>query len=834
MSTIFSDNFNRADSATVDATNWNEVGPTDWNLASNAVTTGGGGTFFLILTDAAMTNLVDSRVSCRRVSSVGTFDGGPCARSTNDGATMYFLDAVGTNSVTIWRSNSGSDTQIGASASPTLDDNDVYTLEVTGSGATVTLKAYVNATLVLTVTDTDAARITAAGKMGIALFSHAVMDDFLGEDFVQPAEQKSFRFRNDDGSETSATWVDTENTDVSFTQDTNLRLRVLLDTSGAVGAAQYQLEYKKSGETNYEKVITDSSQVVSTISATGAGSFTVPADVYSIDVEGWGGGGAGGRRTSNGGAGGGAGGMYCKQTVTVTPGQIIGYVVGAGATQAATPGAGADTTWNATDLVAKGGPSVASNTATGATAVATTSGTGSTKHKGGDGGLGVTSTNGGGGGSSGGSGADGNSGVAAAAGTAPTGGGAGGAGRAATQGTGTAGSVPGGAGGGALRTAANQNGGSGANGQLKLTYTPVPRVKIAASANIAASAATATTAQLTAPSGKSGNFTAGKISDDTNPLPSITVASAFYTELEWCVQIIGANTTSGDVYLFRVTIAGTAIQTYTNIAQVTIGTSGQTISPGGVTSSEAFGAATLSDVASIAPSGIVSAETFGTATLTPGAVSISPGGIVSAEAFGTAMLSDVASIAPSAIASLEAFGSPTLTPGGVTISPSAIASSETFGEPTLSTVGTLLPSAIDSAETFGAATLTPGGVTISPSAVDSLEAFGDSVFSQLAIIIPSAIDSAEAFEEPALTSLADIFPSAIASLEAFGTLHFQFNQTINPFAIDSRESFGNLKIIFEGEIVITGMFGSVGFFGIVGKNKLFGAQGIFDAQGFNS
>ena len=59
-----------------------------------------------------------------------------------------------------------------------------------------------------------------------------------------------------------------------------------------------------------------------------------------------------------------------------------------------------------------------------------------------------------------------------------------------------------------------------------------PKFSLTNSANIYANAATNTTGQLTAPANKtSNNFQAGKISDDTNPLPSLDLGANAYTEL---------------------------------------------------------------------------------------------------------------------------------------------------------------------------------------------------------------------------------------------------------------------------------------------------------------
>ncbi len=189
------------------------------------------------------------------------------------------------------------------------------------------------------------------------------------------------------------------------------------------------------------------------ITTTGAGSFTVPCGVTSLTVECWGGGGAGGGTTSNPGAGGGGGGgAYVINTITVTPGQVINYTVGAGgATGTGNGGNGGNTTFST--LTANGGSGGLSFANGG------TGGTGGT-------GSGGTVTNGGNGT---------NSTATPLSGTGGTGGtgGAGGAGFTGNA-NGNAGAAPGGGGGGACKNASsggNRDGGAGARGQIRLTWT---------------------------------------------------------------------------------------------------------------------------------------------------------------------------------------------------------------------------------------------------------------------------------------------------------------------------------------------------------------------------
>ena len=214
------------------------------------------------------------------------------------------------------------------------------------------------------------------------------------------------------------------------------------------------------------------------IVGSGAGSWTVPANVTSITFDLWGGGGAGAGTVNNsaGGLAGGAGGTHVLSTITVTPGQVIYYTVGAsiaGTTGTVSNGndswvnksANSAPTLSTNGVLAKGGQS----------ATLTTQGTGSTTgcigttpYRGGSGRVGgVTS---GGGGSGAGTSLNGVDATGTAGATAPAGGGNGGNGH-ASGGNGSAGTTPGGGGGGAfVNNTTDRSGGAGAAGRLTLTY----------------------------------------------------------------------------------------------------------------------------------------------------------------------------------------------------------------------------------------------------------------------------------------------------------------------------------------------------------------------------
>ncbi|MDN7351752.1 glycine-rich domain-containing protein [Acetobacter senegalensis] len=62
-----------------------------------------------------------------------------------------------------------------------------------------------------------------------------------------------------------------------------------------------------------------------------SGTFTVPADVFSVEYELWGAGGAAGGSVGSGGAGAGGGaGAYVRGKLSVTPGQEISVIIGKG------------------------------------------------------------------------------------------------------------------------------------------------------------------------------------------------------------------------------------------------------------------------------------------------------------------------------------------------------------------------------------------------------------------------------------------------------------------------------------------------------------------------
>jgi hypothetical protein len=99
---------------------------------------------------------------------------------------MYYLDVYNTNTIEVYRRVSGVDTIVD-SRTQSHAANDTYTLEASGTGATVTLKIYRNGVQVgADISDGDPARITSAAQTGVIAWVAQSFDDFLAEDLAAP------------------------------------------------------------------------------------------------------------------------------------------------------------------------------------------------------------------------------------------------------------------------------------------------------------------------------------------------------------------------------------------------------------------------------------------------------------------------------------------------------------------------------------------------------------------------------------------------------------------------------------------------------------------------
>lgn len=368
--------------------------------------------------------------------------------------------------------------------------------------------------------------------------------------------QAGFRFRNDNGSESSATWLANQNTNIFQEKNVPTRLRLLLNATGAVEAATYQLEYKKTTESDYTKIPGSFLIPVSEL-FTSSDSWKAPEGTTAVTVEAWGGGGAGGAATGNPAAGGGgAGGTYVKKNdFAVTAGSTYTVTVAAAKTTAASNTQSQNTgnsSWfsvnSSSGVVAPGGlggnPATSNNSAGALAAGSTTGAYGDVMYKGGDGAAGSSSSYGGGGGGGAGTSGIGGTGSGSAAGTGTSdGGGSGGAG-ATTGAAGSAGSAYGGGGGGGRATSTTDRaGGSGGAGAIRLSYSAeMPEVLGRSSGN---SGATDTTSHsITLPNGiEKGDLLLIVFSVDGSPTASIDTGN--WTKLS---QASNSTTVTGAIF----------------------------------------------------------------------------------------------------------------------------------------------------------------------------------------------------------------------------------------------------------------------------------------------
>ena len=67
-------------------------------------------------------------------------------------------------------------------------------------------------------------------------------------------DQTHYRFRNDDGSETTATWAAAEDTPISLAKNTPVRLRVEIGATNDPASAAYKLQYRKVGDSTWRDI----------------------------------------------------------------------------------------------------------------------------------------------------------------------------------------------------------------------------------------------------------------------------------------------------------------------------------------------------------------------------------------------------------------------------------------------------------------------------------------------------------------------------------------------------------------------------------------------------
>ncbi|MFT4858174.1 MAG: hypothetical protein ACI8SN_000088 [Algoriphagus sp.] len=332
---------------------------------------------------------------------------------------------------------------------------------------------------------------------------------------------------------------------------------------------------------------------------TSNGTFTVPNGVIQIIVEAWGGGGRGATRTSDGSGGGGGGAGYSRSIFSVTGGDIYTYTIGQGGNNTTINGGNSGVIFGSNQVVANGGSGTNNTTAGGAGG---TQGTGDVRYVGGNGATASGSASGGGG-SSASFISDGTNGSVTAGGTI-TGGGSGGGGTNIDNTPGVSGGSPGGGGGGAKRNGTSQNGGTGGNGQIKITYTLTAGV---VSGLQAICLGGTTTLASTLPGGTwtSSNTAVATVNPTTGVVTGVAIgnASIRYTIIGSCAIATASRTVFVNAPINPGTISG--------VQEICIGSTSNFMS----TTSNGTWSSSNPAIATVSSTGLVTGLTDGTATI---------------------------------------------------------------------------------------------------------------------------------------------------------------------------------------------------------------------------
>jgi hypothetical protein len=99
-------------------------------------------------------------------------------------------------------------------------------------------------------------------------------------------EQEGFRFRNDNGSETTATWIEVQDTDATIPLDTPFRFRGLIATTDDAPSTQFRVDYKSSTEaaSEWRAVGVGATSYGSTPTVVGFGSAALTTNDPSVNL----------------------------------------------------------------------------------------------------------------------------------------------------------------------------------------------------------------------------------------------------------------------------------------------------------------------------------------------------------------------------------------------------------------------------------------------------------------------------------------------------------------------------------------------------------------------
>lgn len=167
--------------------------------------------------------------------------------STIDGFAFYLKKLSGTDTLTLVRIGNQSETTLGSPVSQEFSAGDAFGLERIGT----TIKGYYKAaagawTEIISVTD---ANFSGTGYIGFTIQGSTYrVSSFGGGNVVSASpevEQSAYRHRNDDGSESGATFAADLNTPVTLARQSAIRTRIQLNATDDIAAMQFRQEYRR-------------------------------------------------------------------------------------------------------------------------------------------------------------------------------------------------------------------------------------------------------------------------------------------------------------------------------------------------------------------------------------------------------------------------------------------------------------------------------------------------------------------------------------------------------------------------------------------------------------
>lgn len=105
-----------------------------------------------------------------------------------------------------------------------------------------------------TATQTTAGALTARGTSSVSGGRVGVLIALRPAVAAATLDQERFRWRNDDGSETTATWAAAEGADITVAALTPKRLRVQIAATGDPAAKSFKLQYRKVGDGTWRDI----------------------------------------------------------------------------------------------------------------------------------------------------------------------------------------------------------------------------------------------------------------------------------------------------------------------------------------------------------------------------------------------------------------------------------------------------------------------------------------------------------------------------------------------------------------------------------------------------